>query len=435
MTSVSGSAEGACPGRAGLPPAQRRRHLLAVGLGNILEYYDFVVYGFLAVPIAHAFFPREDELTGLLAAFATFGVGFLARPVGGALLGWIGDRNGRTVALLAAVFGMAAGTVGIGLLPGYSSIGSLAPLLLVALRVVQGLSAGGGWGIATAFVVESAPARGRGLYGAVGQACITSSTLLGTILVAGVNAAFDPVQVERWAWRLPFLAGALILPLGLYLRRAVVEPPAFRQARTPAAAPPRTAGPAILMARAFGLTIVWTVSFYILLSYMPTFTATHAGLTPAQSLWSNAAALAVLIATIPAFGWLSDRIGRKPLLLASCAGLAALAYPLFRLMLDARSVSAILAAQVAFDLLLAAFSGAGPAALAEVFPTRSRTTSISISYSLATASFGGFAPFTATWLIRTTGSAASPALYVVAAAIVSGAVILRLDETAHEDLR
>jgi MHS family proline/betaine transporter-like MFS transporter len=350
------------------------------------------------------------------------------------IIGRLADRRGRRIALLIAVFGMAAGTVGIGLLPTFAAIGNAAPILLVALRLLQGLCAGGGWGTGTSFVVESAPAGRRGFYGAVGQACITSSTLLGSTVAAGISAIFGPQQVDEWAWRIPFLLGAALVPVGFFMRRHVVDTPAFARARQEEPAPIALRQASTLMAKAFGFTIVWTVSFYLMLSYMPTFTSRYAGLSPAQALWTNSAALVVLVATIPAFGWLSDRVGRRPLLLSSCLGFAVSSYPLFRVISSGAPLHTILAAQVVFNLFIGAFSGAGPAALAELFPTRSRTTLLSVGYSLSTAIFGGFAPFVATWLIASTGSPVSPTLYLTAAAIASGAVIWRLHETAFETL-
>lgn len=411
-----------------------RRQLLAAAMGNVLEYYDFVVYAFLARAISRAFFPDGDEVAGLLATFGAFGAGFLARPVGALLIGHLADKRGRRVALLLAVFGMAAGTVGIGLLPTAASIGTLAPALLVALRMLQGLCAGGGWGSGTSFVVESAPAGTRGFYGAVGQACITSSTLLGSTVAASVSAAFTPEQVEGWAWRLPFLLGAALIPVGLFMQRNIVETPAFTSARQGTRRRVGAGEASALMARAFGFTVVWTVSFYLMLSYMPTFTSRYAGLTEAQALWTNSAALVVLVAAIPFFGWLSDRIGRKPLLLACCLGFTLLSYPLFRLIATGTGLFTVLGVQVVFNLFIGAFSGAGPAALAELFPTHARTTLMSLGYSLSTAIFGGFAPFVATWLISSTGSPVSPTIYLTAAAALSGVVIWRFRETAFEAL-
>jgi MHS family proline/betaine transporter-like MFS transporter len=411
-----------------------RRQLLAAAMGNILEYYDFVVYAFLARAIARAFFPAESDVAGLLATFGAFGAGFLARPVGALLIGPLADRRGRKVALLVSVFGMATATVGIGLLPTFATIGPSAPTLLVALRLLQGLFAGGGWGTGAAFVIESAPAGSRGLYGAVAQACITSSTLLGSTVAAGVNVVFGPEQVDQWAWRIPFLLGAALVPVGLFMRRHVVETPAFRRAFQEAPERVGWSRATILAANAFGFTVVWTVSFYLILSYMPTFTSEYGGLPLTHALWVNSAALVVLIALIPFFGWLSDHVGRKPLLLASCLGFGVLSYPLFRVIADGARLETTLAVQVVLNLFLAAFSGAGPAALAELFPTHARTTLMSLGYSLSTAVFGGFAPFIATWLIANTDSPVSPTLYLGTAAIVSAAVIWRFRETAFEAL-
>lgn len=417
------------------PTSNPRRQLGAAMIGNVLEYYDFIVYAFLASTLARRFF-QGDEVSGLLASFAAFGVGFLARPLGGAIIGRIADKHGRRIALQLTIFGMALGTVGIGLLPTYDTIGILAPILLVGLRLIQGLAAGGEWGSATSFIVESAPLKKRGFYGGLGQASIAASTLLSSVVVGIVTFVFTAQQMDEWAWRVPFLLGSILLPVGFYMRRNLVETPAFTAANAapePAVAMQKKAALG-LMGKAFGFTIIWTVSYYIMLSYMPTFLVKHAGLTQTQALTSNSIALVVLVLATPYFGWLSDRIGRKPLLLACCIGFAILGYPLFRLILESRSFYTVLSIQILFNLFIAAFSGAGPAALCELFPTKSRTTLLSIGYSLATAIFGGFAPFIATWLIDRTGSPISPTYYVIAAAVISGCVIATFRETAHEKL-
>jgi MHS family proline/betaine transporter-like MFS transporter len=395
----------------------RRRQLMAASIGNVLEYYDFVVYAFLAAIIAKKFFPNESEVASLLASFAAFGVGFLARPLGGAIIGRIGDRSGRRVALLITIFGMAIGTVGIGALPTYAQIGVFAPILLVAMRLLQGLSAGGEWGGATSFIAESAPEGRRGWFGGIGQASIASASLLGSIVTALVAMAFTPDQMQEWAWRVPFLLGGLLLPVGIYMRSNIEETPAFKASRvTAAVTPPEFGSPLAMMAKAFGFTIVWTVGYYVMLNYMPTFLTKFAGLSQSQALWGNAIALAILVVTTPLFGLLSDKIGRKPLLLACCAAFAILPYPVF-------------------SIFIAAFSGAGPAALAELFPTHSRTLLMSVGYSLSVAIFGGFAPYIATWLIDRTGSPIAPTYYLIASGIISGIVIWSFRETAHQELR
>ncbi|MGO4605937.1 MFS transporter [Variovorax sp. 2RAF20] len=414
--------------------SSRRRQLIAAMIGNALEYYDFIIYAFLATTIAKRFF-HGDDVAALLATFATFGVGFLARPVGAALIGRLADLRGRKIALQITIFGMAIGTVGIGLLPDYQSIGVAAPIALVALRIVQGLAAGGEWGSATAFIVESAPPGRRGFYGALGQASISASLLLSSLVVTALNFAYTPAEVDAWAWRVPFLAGIVLLPVGIYMRRNLVEPTVYREAQTAMNTPPTPASVAMRqMGLAFGFTVVWTVSFYIMLSYMPTFLVKHAGLTQSQALTSNSIALLFMVIASPIFGYISDRIGRKPLLLGCCVALAVLVYPLFWVVLQHKTLVVALTVQITLNLFLAAFSGAAPAALCELFPTRIRTASLSIGYALATALFGGFAPYIATWLIATTGQPISPTWYVIAAALVSGIAISRNRETAHDKL-
>ena len=409
-----------------------RRAVTAAVAGNVLEWYDFAVYAFLAGVLAQRFFPSSDELSSLLSAFAAFGVGFVVRPLGGILIGRLADRHGRKRALVLTLLLMAVGTIGIGVLPDYHSIGAAAPALLVACRLLQGFSAGGEWGGATAFLVEWAPPQRRGLFGSFQQASVAAGLLLGSGIAAACSTLLSPEQLDAWGWRLPFLIGGLLLPVGLYLRRNVEETPAFRDAR-----PARLEAPSgwTAAARALGFTVLWTVAYYIALSFLPTFTQKFAGLTRAQARWCNTLGLAVLVIAVPAIGRLSDRIGRKPLLLASCVAFVVLPYPLFALMVQSGGLIAVLVAQIAFALAIALYSGPGPAAIAEMFPTRLRTTWMSTGYSLAVAIFGGFAPYVATWLIANTGSPLAPTGYLIGAAIVSGGVILTLRETAHEPLR
>ena len=408
--------------------------MAAAVLGNLLEWYDFAVYGFLALILAAHFFPKgDDDVVALLATFAAFGVGFVVRPLGGILIGRLGDVKGRKAALTLTIFLMAAGTVLIGLLPGYQSIGVWAPALLVLARLLQGFAAGGEWGGATAFIVEWAPEGRRGLFGSFQQSSVAAGLLLGSGVTALLSSVLSAEQLESWGWRIPFLLGGILAPVGIYMRRNIEETPAFqrmREERAPAASIP----PLVLGARAFGFTVVWTSAYYILLTYMPTFTQKHVGLGRSEALWSNTLSLLVLVVVAPLAGWWSDRIGRKPLLLACCAALALLSYPLFQFMLAQPTLAAVMSVQVLFGLIIAAFSGPGPAAIAEIFPTHARSTWMSAGYSLSVALFGGFAPFVATWLIARTGSPLSPTWYVIGAAILSALVIASLRETAHDKL-
>jgi MHS family proline/betaine transporter-like MFS transporter len=413
-----------------------RQAVSAAVIGNVLEWYDFAVYGFLASIIGKTFFPSGDDVSQLLAAFAVYGVGFLARPIGGIVIGRIGDTRGRKTALILTIMLMAAGTVLIGLIPGYATIGIAGPLLVLIARLMQGFSAGGEWGGSTAFIVEWAEEGERGFLGSFQQCSVSAGLLLGSGVAALVATLLEPATMEAWGWRVPFLLGALLGPVGIYMRRNIDETPAYEKAmRTPAAAADDDVAPFWLAARAFGFTILWTVAFYIFLNYMPTFIKTYAKVSSAAALWSNTIGLLVLVVAIPIMGRLSDRIGRKPLLLACCICFIVLPYPVFALYLSAPPLGVIIAVQVVFGLIIAMFSGAGPAAISEIFPTRIRSTWMTTGYALSVAIFGGFAPYIATWLIATTGSPISPVYYVIAAAVVSTIVIARLKETAHEPLR
>jgi MHS family proline/betaine transporter-like MFS transporter len=414
--------------------AGRRQAIGAAVIGNILEWYDFSVYAFVATIIAKRFFPAGDDIAALLSTFAAFGIGFLARPLGGIVIGGLADRRGRKIALILTIFLMAAGTVGIGVIPGYETLGWGAPALLVLARLAQGFSTGGEWGGSTSFIVEWAPENHRGLFGSIHQASVSTGLLLGSGVAALLSTVLTPDAMSEWGWRLPFLLGGLLLPVGLYLRRNIAETPAFRRAQIERPAPPAISGP-WLAARAFGFTILWTVTSYAMLSFMPTFTQKFAGLSRVEALWSSTAGIVMLVIAIPVMGWLSDRIGRRPMLLTCSIGFIVLSYPIFWLIVRSSRLAVILPLQVAISVLIAFFSGPGPAAIAEIFPTRARALWMSVGYSFAVAIFGGFAPYICTWLIDRTGSPLSPSLYVIACAIVSTIVIWRLDETAHAELR
>jgi len=418
---------------ASVSPLTSRKAVTAAVMGNLLEWYDFAIYGYLATIVARNFFPKGDEMTALLSTFATFGVGFVVRPLGGILIGRLGDVRGRKTALMLTIFMMAFGTVMIGLIPTYDSIGLWAPTLLVAARLLQGFAAGGEWGGSTAFIVEWAPRAKRGLYGSFQQSSLAAGLLLGSGIAALFSTALTPEQMETWGWRIPFLLGGILAPVGIYMRRNIDETPAFRKAQseeTDTAAP----SPLALAGKAFGFTVLWTSAYYMMLTYMPTFTQKHIGLSRSEALWSNTLGLLVLVLVIPFAGALSDRIGRKPLLLTCCLSFVLLSHQLFDSMVTQGSLAVVMGVQVVFALMIASFSGPGPAAISELFPTRLRSTWMSAGYSLAVAIFGGFAPFIATWLIARTGSPLSPTWYVICAAVISTLVILRLPETAHEEL-
>lgn len=418
----------------GVPTSsQSRRAVTAAVIGNVLEWYDFGVYGFVAAIIGKNFFPGTDETTQLLQAFLTFGLGFLARPIGGIVIGRMGDTHGRKAALMLTIFLMACGTVLIGILPTYAAIGVAAPALLLLARLMQGFSTGGEWGGSTAFIVEWAPKDRRGLYGSYQQMSVVGGLLLGSTFAALLNSLLTPAQMAEWGWRIPFLVGGILGPIGLYMRRTIEETPHYERVKD--AAPAGSSSGFALAAQAFGFTIVWTVCFYVLLTYMPSWTAKYMKLSAADALWSNSIGLVALVIAIPLMGHLSDRFGRRPLLLLCCAAFILLPYPLFTYLASGGVPYAVLVLiQVAIAIVIALYSGAGPAAIAEIFPTRSRSTWMTTGYALAVAIFGGSAPYLSIWMIEKLGSPIAPVWYLIVAALISIVVIWRLKETAFDEL-
>lgn len=419
--------------RASFERRGRATAVAAAAAATALETYDFVVYGFVAATIGRVFFPAKDPLTSLLSSFAVFGVGFLARPLGGVVIGRIADVRGRKTALMLSVLLMAIGTLLTGLVPGYAQIGALAPFLIVTARLLQGFAYGGGAGSGITFVVEWASQGRRGLYGGLQQCGVMAGGLAGSLIAALCIMLIAKAPFDVWGWRIPFILGALILPLGLYMRNHVGETPIFVdvEGRRPARGEYRL----VQIGQAFGITMLWTSATYIFLSYMPTFTTDYIHLASDLSLWANSLGLSAVLVAIPLFGYLSDRIGRRPILMATSAAFVLLPYPMLRFAISHGSFGTVCVIQIIFGALLAAMFAVCPATLSEIFPTRNRTILISVSYGVAVAIFGGFAPFVVIWLIRDTGSVMAPAFYVMANAVVTGIVSFSLPETFRIPLR
>ena len=406
-----------------------RRAIVAAAAGNLLEAYDFAVYGYFAVTLSRLFFPTGDPTTSLLAAVATFGVGFAMRPLGAVVLGTLADRRGRKAALSITIFAMAAGTALLGIVPTYDRIGVWAPVLVVLARLVQGFSAGGEVGTATVFLAEHAHPSRRGFVTSWQQASQATALLLGSLLGAALNAWLPPAALESWGWRVPFLLGLLIGPVGYYLRSRTTEPAQFTAAR-------REPGGSVLVeafrshprgiAAGFAITITWTVATYFFLVNLPTYAQRQLHLSAAQALAATSAALLVVVVLAPCFGSLSDRTGRRPLLIGAAAVLVVAVVPATALLNAAPSIWSFLAFQVLFAVPIAAFTGTAPAAMAEACPPQVRSTSVSVGYNVAVAVFGGFAPFVATWLVAATGNPVAPAWYVVATGVLSLSLIAAL---------
>jgi MHS family proline/betaine transporter-like MFS transporter len=421
-------------GRGGRAP------IVAGTIGNVVEWYDFAVYAYFASTIGGLFFPSGVPGRSLLLSFAVFGVGFFMRPLGGIFFGHYGDTRGRRNALAATIVLMGVSTFLIGILPTYEEIGLLAPVALVVFRLLQGFSAGGEWAGVAAFLVEHAPPGRRGLTGSWQQVSVGAGFLAGSAAATLMTSALTPEQLTGWGWRLPFLLGLGVAGVGLYLRLGIADTPRFvalEEAGQVARAP---------VAEAFvrhrrglltvvGFTLSGTVAYYVFLVYFPTYASTVLGLPLGTASMINTIGLGLFLVLIPLVGGLSDRIGRRPLLLAHGAGCAVLAYPLFLAMDSARTFAVVLTAQCVGIGLQALFSGPAPAAYAEMFPTRVRYTAISIPYNLAVAAFGGSAPFIATYLVARTGHPLSFTFYLIAAGAVSFLVYLSLEETHRAELR
>lgn len=392
--------------------------------GNIVEWYDFAVYGYFAAIIGKLFFPSGSELTSLLLAVGTFGVGFVMRPVGALILGTYADRHGRKSAMLVTIIMMALGTAMIGLTPTYASIGIAAPLIIVAARMLQGLSAGGELGSSTAFLVEHAPPGKRRLYASF-QMCSQGAALLaGSLMGAVLTSTLSTVELQNWGWRIPFLVGLVIGPIGLYIRSKIDETPEYKATRptsTPIADAMRTHSREVFIG--FGITIAWTVCVYAFLIYMPTYAVRELHLPPSASLWANSIGLVMVAVGSPLFGRLSDAIGPRLPMIAASATMAVVTYPLFVFMTHSPTFGSLIGVQIIFGILTAMYTGPAAALMAELYPTQIRSTGLSIGYNFAVTIFGGFAPFIATGLIAVTGDRLAPTYYIVASMVISFIVV------------
>lgn len=413
--------------------AQRRRAIVATVIGNGLEWFDFTVYSFFAVIIAKLFFPTGNDLSSLLLAVATFGVGFFMRPVGGIILGVYADRVGRKAALSLTILLMALGTTMIGLAPTYDQIGVFAPLLIVVARLLQGFSAGGEMGGATAFLTEYAPVERRAYYSSWIQASIGVAVLLGAAVGTFVTSALSTEALNSWGWRLPFLLGIVIGPVGYYIRHHLDETPTFRDATDKSDSPltevlrdyPRQT------AASFSMVILWTVCTYVLLFYMPTYSVKVLHVPQSTGFIAGMVGGLAIMVCSPLVGLLADRLGRRVLLSGSAMLILVLAYPMFAYINQAPGLASLVVFQLVFGILIATYTGPILAAFSELFPAKVLSTGLSVAYNLAVTIFGGFASFIITWLIASTGSTMAPAFYVMFAAAISLAGTRLVREPAY----
>jgi MHS family proline/betaine transporter-like MFS transporter len=422
----------------GVSKDTRRRVITASFIGNFVEWFDYAVYGYLAGIISTVFFPEADRQTALLATFGVFAISFFVRPLGGFFWGHIGDRLGRRKALSLSIVIMSVATFCIALIPGYGTIGIMAPVLLLLVRVVQGFSASGEYAGASAFLVEYAPAHRRGLYAAVVPASTAAGLLLGSLLAALLTSVLSESQLHDWGWRLPFLLAAPMGLIGRYIRTKLEDTPAFRalsqeeHGKAPARDMFRNNRKQLIIAT--GAVLLNAVGFYVILSYMPTYLSEELGFAAGESFLATTIALASYIGFIFLTGIASDRFGRKRMLITASVLFMLLTVPAFML-LDTGNFLVIVLVQILLGGMLTLNDGTLPSFLAELFPTKTRYSGFAVSFNLSNALFGGTAPFMATLLIGLTHNKLAPGWYLVAASLVSLIAVLFAVETSKKPLQ
>ncbi len=412
-----------------------RRTVIAGAIGNVLEWYDFAVYAFFAGTIGRLFFPQSSEVDSLIAAFGVFAAGYLMRPLGGIVFGHIGDRYGRKPVLVLSTLAMAVPTFAVGLLPTAAQIGPVAAVLLVVLRLLQGLAIGGEYTGSVVYMAERAAPKKRGLLCTASILGAGIGTLMGSAAADLINAVLPSDAVDSWGWRLPFLAGASVGVVGWYLRRNLPETRGALAAQVPSRPPfvETIAKHWRTVLRVVGLNLMHAVSFFMIFVFMKTYLHEFVGLTEFQALTISTVGLVVLMLVTLASGALSDHFGRKPVLIGSAIAAILFAYPL--LMLINLAVFWIaLACQFAFAMIVGTYSGTVPATMCECVPGHVRVTGTSLGYNLCMAVFGGTTPMITVILIKVTGTDMTPAFYIMLAAAISLLVVLSIKEPSRKVL-
>ncbi|MCC8391038.1 MFS transporter [Paraburkholderia sp. MMS20-SJTR3] len=436
-----------------LAPEKRASHakaIAAITLGNGLEFFDFTIYSFFATIIGKLFFPVEGQLVQLMLAVGTFGVGFIMRPVGGVILGGYADRAGRKAAMSLTLWLMTLGSAIIAFAPGYATIGVAAPLLIIVARLIQGFALGGEVGASTALLLEYASDRTRGFYGSWQFVSQGANTVVGSLLGVALASTLSPAALESWGWRVPFVIGMAMGPIGIYIRRHLdetlpgVEDGAAQAASTPLAKPAEQ--PASLPVRKLFrdharsittgtlTTIGGTAANYIVLFYLSTYAIKILHLPMASALWAAWTGAVVTVICSPLAGALSDRLGRKPVMAVSRVLLILAVYPAFMAINAVPTVPVLLAVVAALAVLVAFTAVPNIVMLPELFPRAIRATGMSIVYCLGVSIFGGFAQFFATWLIQISGSNLAPAWYLIGCSVVSLLPLPLMRETAGKPI-
>lgn len=405
---------------------------------SALEGYDLTIYGLFAAMIARVFFPAGNDAAALLLTVATLGFGYLVRPIGGIVMGAYSDRRGRKAAIFLTVSLMAVSTGVIGLIPSYAAIGIWAPVCVVLARLLQGFAAGGAAGSSIAYLAESAPPEKRGLYASWQQTSQVAAFLFSSAVAAGITNLLPKGDVESFGWRIPFLLAVAFGPLSLLIRRYLPEPDLFEKQQARGGIKPNLAQ-AVYNNRGsvvvgFGVTCLWSITFFLLLIFMPTYANKTFGIPLPGAFLSATIGSAIVCVLCPVMGLVSDRIGRRVTMLVAAALLLASIYPLFGYVNGQRSVTSLIVVQAVFAVFIAGYTGPVCAFMAELFPSKIRSTGLSISYNVGVVLVGAFAPLITTWLITATKNPLSPAYYIMGVAVISIVALLAAKDKTGEQL-
>ena len=427
-------ANSAPPGQPGLS----RKQVVAVGIGNFMEWFDFAIYGYFAAIIGSIYFPSDATGVSLLSSLAVFAVGFVSRPFGALILGPIGDRFGRKTVLMITVFGMGVFTTLIGLLPGYNTIGITAPILLVVLRFLQGMMVGGEWSAAGIFLVESAPANRRASAASVVTFTAGVAFLLGTATAAAINATLTEAQVYSWGWRVPFVLSIVMTFIAVFIRRKLNDTPVYHELQEKKANNTLERVSSKDKLNAFVLSFAFSALFLVSLYYFITYANNHLvsilGMSKTSALWLCSASLVVYCILHPLVGRFSDHYGRRKLALFAAAGLTVMAYPIF-VMMNSGKPALILLGLIIMAFLVAISAVMNVVLLVEVFPASIRSTGAALGHNVSSALLAGPGPFIAAALIQYTGNPNVPAWYLAAVSLVCFLILYtRLPETKNVDL-
>jgi MHS family proline/betaine transporter-like MFS transporter len=400
--------------------------IVAATIGNVLEWFDFVVYGFFAVTIAEVFFPTGNPTVSLLIAFGAFGLAYFVRPLGAIIIGGFTDRAGRKAGLLLSIALMMIGTTLMAVTPGYATIGIAAPILITLARLLQGFSVGGEYGSSVSFLAEHGGGR-RGFATSWQFATGGMITVLASLFGVALTTLLSHQQLVDWGWRIPYIFGMLVGPAGLYIRAKIVETPEFVKAELPPTIPIgdllRRHPLAVLLA--LGMSIISNASFYIL-AYIPTYGQKTLHLPASTGFTATLVGGAILAIGCPLAGYWSDKISRPLLMVIACWLFVLTPYPAFYLMVAAPSLATCILAVGWLQLVKAAYSGVLPSLMAEQFPVEVRAIGVALGYSVSVSIFGGLAPLVATWLIAQTGDPLSPSYYLIFTALLSLAALIAI---------